>query len=346
MHGRMRGAAAVAVILVLIIIDLIIVGVVLSGSRGHDLTSRRVETVQAYYAAEAGMFMAMREVLVNTDEDGDCTIGSISHDGDSGNDPSFGPASFLAAASTTGTETTITSYGRAGSAQRHMTAVVNVPSAGSGTVTLEETVTASQGSGSPLVTPAIGAGTDQTYVLFIATRSNDDVTSVSGGGLTWAESIEQCAGRDQQGIRLWTAQGSPGSSFTVTINWTDTSSNPIVAILSRYSGVASFEGITGENTNGVLGGCSGGTDNDPTQITVTSTVDGSVHAIGVNSRNDPITSYTAGYTEIVTDQAGSSGDLTILTSYEKGFDPAGSEQFQGTTGDTNDWCTVGIVLNP
>ena len=160
------------------------------------------------------------------------------------------------------------------------------------------------------------------------------------------EQIEQCGGRAQQGIRLWTTQGSAGSSFSATITFDDSGGKPIVAILSRYSGVGSFEGGTGENTNGVLGACSGGTDNDPTQLTLTSTANGSIHVIGVNSRNDPVTSYTAGYAELGTDQGGSGGELTILTVYDKSFDPAGSEQFQGTTGDTNDWCTAGIVLNP
>jgi hypothetical protein len=124
---RDRGLAAVAVIVVLLVVDLVIIGVVLSGSRGHDLTLRRVETVEAFYAAEAGVNMAIKEILADLDEDGDCGVGTISHDGDNVNDPTFGRASFVATVETSGTQSTIRSYGQSGSARRQMLAVVNVP---------------------------------------------------------------------------------------------------------------------------------------------------------------------------------------------------------------------------
>jgi hypothetical protein len=125
MRGQRRAATAVAVIVVLVIIDLVIVGLVISGSRGHDLTIRRMETVEAFYAAEAGMNMAMREILVDEDQDGDCTIGTISHDGESGNDPGFGNAAWVVTADRSGGLVTLRSYGRSGSARRQMRAVVN-----------------------------------------------------------------------------------------------------------------------------------------------------------------------------------------------------------------------------
>jgi hypothetical protein len=92
---------------------------------------------------------------------------------------------------------------------------VNVVVAGTAgaAITRQETVTASDEGGSTLLLPAIPGGTDQTYVLLIATRKNKDVTAVTGGGLTWLEQVEQCGGREQQGVRLWTSQGSPGPPF-------------------------------------------------------------------------------------------------------------------------------------
>jgi hypothetical protein len=125
MPGRRKAATAVAVIVVLVIIDLVIVGLVVSGSRGHDMTIRRMETVEAFYAAEAGMNMAVRELMVDEDQDGDCTIGSISHDGDDGTDPGFGNSAWVVTANTAGALTTIRSYGRSGSARRQTLAVVN-----------------------------------------------------------------------------------------------------------------------------------------------------------------------------------------------------------------------------
>ena len=95
-----RGAAVVVVIGVLIIMDLIIVGVVISNSRSHDLTARGVHTVQAFYASEAGINMGIRELILNEDQDGDCAVGSVSHDGAAGTDISVGDARFMVTAST------------------------------------------------------------------------------------------------------------------------------------------------------------------------------------------------------------------------------------------------------
>jgi hypothetical protein len=171
MRGQRRAATAVAVIVVLVIIDLVIVGLVISGSRGHDLTIRRMETVEAFYAAEAGMNMAVREVLVDADEDGDCTIGCVSHDGDDGTDPNFGNAAWVVTASRAGAVVTLRSYGRSGSARRQMRAVVNtaIPDFSDnfedGTITgwtgLWETM---EESGGTFHTPS-GSNTDCLYTI-------------------------------------------------------------------------------------------------------------------------------------------------------------------------------------
>lgn len=344
MNPNRSGVVVVAMIILLLIIDLVVVGLVVSGSRDHDLTVKRLGNIRAFYAAEAGMNMAIREVLIDADEDGDCRIGSISHDGDSGNDPGFTASSFVVAGTSSGCSTTIDSYGSSGEARARL--VVVLPSGGS-VVTLQETITATQpGCCSPLVTGNIGAGSDQTYLLFVATRRNNDVISVTGGGLTWTERVEQCAGREEQGIRLWTAEGSPASSFQVTINWDDADPRPVVAILHRYCGVSALEDLTGENTNGEAGGCAGGIDSTSVQLTLTSTVNASVHVIGLNHRNETVLSYSAEYTETGTDQSGSGGELTSMTTYERLFNPAATDQFQATISNADDWCTAGIVLKP
>jgi hypothetical protein len=162
-----------------------------------------------------------------------------------------------------------------------------------GRITLEETVTGGTSDTSPVMMPTIQGGTSQTYVLSIATRRNRDVTAVSGGGgLTWTERTEQCSGRNHQGMRVWTAQGSPGSPFQVQIDYND--SMPLSAVLGRYSGVASFEDPTSENTNGESGSCSGGSDNSSPQLTLTSTVANSIHVVALNHRNRGVRSFSAG----------------------------------------------------
>src|SRR2546426_11128920 len=48
----------------------------------------------AFYAAESGVEFALRELKVGSDLDGDGTIGSISDDGNSANDPGLGQGTF------------------------------------------------------------------------------------------------------------------------------------------------------------------------------------------------------------------------------------------------------------
>ena len=126
--GRTRpGMAAMAMIVILLIVDLIVVSVVLSQGRDHDLTVRRLETVRAMYAAEAGVNMAIRELMEDADEDLDGTIGTISDDTIDATDPALGQANFVvtAAADTPVVgQTTLTSRGRCGEARREMQGVI------------------------------------------------------------------------------------------------------------------------------------------------------------------------------------------------------------------------------
>ena len=65
-------------IIVLVVVDLIIVGIVVGQARDHDLTIKRIHTVDSFYATEAGINMAFRELTYQRDEDGDGTIGTPS----------------------------------------------------------------------------------------------------------------------------------------------------------------------------------------------------------------------------------------------------------------------------
>ena len=131
---RHRGIAAIVMVMVLLIIDVIIVGMVLSGARHHELTIGRMDTIQAFYAAEAGANMAIRELQVDDDEDGDADpsnpipdgVGTISFDDpvDDANDPSFGSAQVVVTAVIAGSTTTLTSEGRSGTARRTIEAVL------------------------------------------------------------------------------------------------------------------------------------------------------------------------------------------------------------------------------
>ena len=117
----------VALILVMLIIDLIIIALVVGGARDHDLTIKRMQTIEAFYAAEAGMNMAYREVIEDFDEDLDGITGTISDDGVPANDPTLGNAQYYVTAShdfpVVG-ETTYFSKGRSGDARRQLESVL------------------------------------------------------------------------------------------------------------------------------------------------------------------------------------------------------------------------------
>ncbi len=114
-----RAVAVVAVIVLLVVVGMIIVGMVHFGARDQDLTVRRLETIQAFYAAEAGINMSIREILVDADEDLDGAIGTISDDGSDPSDPDIGAAKVVV--TSTGAPAVLASIGRAGSSERKIT---------------------------------------------------------------------------------------------------------------------------------------------------------------------------------------------------------------------------------
>ena len=119
-----RATIAISMIIVLVVVNLVIISIVIGGARDHDLTIKRVETIQAFYAAEAGMNMAIRELMNNADEDGDGAVGTISDDGNAANDPAFGQAQVLVTFIIVGPPTTLRSKGRSGDARREVEAVL------------------------------------------------------------------------------------------------------------------------------------------------------------------------------------------------------------------------------
>jgi len=218
-----------------------------------------------------------------------------------------------------------------------------VISGGAVAIVQEESVVGS-GTSTPVTMASIQGGTDQTYVLFISTRNNQDVTNVTGGGLDWTERVEQCGASDATGTRVYTASGSPGA-FQAQITY-NPGSDSLAAVLARYSGVDTIEDPTGENINGEGGACAGGSDNKNAQLTLTSTTAGSVHAVAVASGRRNVVGTAAGYNAIATTSGGTGGSTTKIYTYDKLLDPAATEQFTGTLNNSADWSTGGVVLKP
>lgn len=116
-----RAAAGIASIVILVFLQLAVVGSVVLSARDQDTTVQRLDTLRSFYAAEAGMNMAIREMINNSDEDGDGTIGSISNDSIPSNDPALATARVYVVKTISGSTSILTSRGRAGVARRQLT---------------------------------------------------------------------------------------------------------------------------------------------------------------------------------------------------------------------------------
>ncbi|MCP3904913.1 MAG: hypothetical protein GY715_14910 [Planctomycetes bacterium] len=115
---RHRGAAAIVMVVLLLVLNLIVMGMVMTGGGDSAISVLNVDGVRAMYATEAGMNMALRELIVNLDEDTDGTVGSISDDANDANDPVVGTAAVVVSRTDGVTNATIRSRGRARDAAR------------------------------------------------------------------------------------------------------------------------------------------------------------------------------------------------------------------------------------
>jgi hypothetical protein len=120
-----RGAGGIAAVIMLVFVQLLIVGAILTGTRDSSMSKVRLDTTQAFYATESGMNMSVREVIRNVDEDLDGGVGTISNDGNANNDPTLLGARFAVEGAVAGTDRTFTSNGRAGLARRKSSTIVD-----------------------------------------------------------------------------------------------------------------------------------------------------------------------------------------------------------------------------
>lgn len=116
--GKARpGAIGIAAILVLVILQLMVVGFIVTGSREQDMMVLRMDTVRSQYALDSASHMALREIYRGVDEDSDGTIGSIAG-GVIANGPLIGTARAAATLTSTGTTYTLVARASAGSCTR------------------------------------------------------------------------------------------------------------------------------------------------------------------------------------------------------------------------------------
>jgi hypothetical protein len=157
--------------------------------------------------------------------------------------------------------------------------------------------------------PSIPAGTDVMHICSISmytgggSPGTSEVTSVTGGGMTWARisGTIACSGRiSQPRGEMWWAFGSP-SSFTATVTFeNDPSDDGAQAVVSRLSGCENTAPINGNhsNSNGTSSpSCGGGTDDTDSEILMTVSNADSMMLISGCPRNKTYSSTDADYTE-------------------------------------------------
>lgn len=212
---------------------------------------------------------------------------------------------------------------------------------------VEEVVSTSGQNVGSLISPSIGGGTDQAYVALIGLSGGEDVSGVTGGGLTWTQQVMQPGGRSQSAIELFTAFGSPVSAFTVTASIVGSASAAILIVM-RVSGADTttpFEDAVGHNTNGENGSGAGGTDNDVPEVTTGSTRFESMHVAGLNPRNNTISVADSDYIQQAFIGPAGAGGNTIRAGLFTFIKTAtGDDLFNVTISADDDWCCAGIII--
>ena len=112
-----NGVALVLVLLLLLILTTTSITYVALVGASQDATIQQWRALQAMYAAEGGIEMAMQEIAQSEDLDSDGSVGGISDDGNTGNNPSVGMGTVEVNYSE-GASDVITATGRTGQAER------------------------------------------------------------------------------------------------------------------------------------------------------------------------------------------------------------------------------------
>ena len=222
---------------------------------------------------------------------------------------------------------------------------VTLPSAA---VTYEENWTGFASSSSTLSTATnLTAASGHLYLAAISTRPRVSVASLAGLGLSWTRLASQCAGRNQTGVEVWAAQGSPSASGAVTASLAGTPTNSVISV-SRYSGVAAVNpvgNLLSGNTLGVNGACSGGVDSAAFSFNLTTTVPGAV-AFGAASMRSRTHTPGAGYTERSEILQGTAGDVASLALEDRLVASASTVAVNGTFSGVVDWAVIVFEIRP
>src|SRR3989344_620791 len=215
-------------------------------------------------------------------------------------------------------------------------------------------VTASATTATSLNVSNGSAGANSLYLASVPIYSNNyrEVKSISGGGLTWSRVKRQCSAKIiQPWMELWSATGSPSSSFTATITLSG-SPTRWSAIVSRYTGVdmtTPLEGVTGSNTKGMNTVCPNdgtGIDTVAPSLALTASQSNSVLFVATHTRNKTITIPATGFTQRAFMLNTSGGDGANLYVHDRTMATAGRTGISHILTTSIDWDMIGVVVRP
>lgn len=198
----------------------------------------------------------------------------------------------------------------------------------------------------PTVTSeAVTARSGSVYVSAITTKPYRAVKAVSGMGLEWRKVAAQCGARSATGVEVWVGSGT-STTGSVHATFEKAPENSVITV-SQFDNTDSTTPtgqVTGANSLGVNGGCSGGTDSSAYSLTTTA-LPNSITFTVVAERlrsNTP----GSGITEITEVQSGKSdGDkagIAVMYAYNSA---SGSKTITGTLSKETDWAAVALQIN-
>ncbi|MDZ7343173.1 MAG: DNRLRE domain-containing protein [candidate division KSB1 bacterium] len=227
------------------------------------------------------------------------------------------------------------------------TFIANSTSGSGGTVTHQETKTGGASGAATVTTSASLSGkSGQLYLAAIATKPKVSVSRVSGLGLNWTLVKAQCAGRNQTGVEVWMAQGTPSGDGPVTAMLASAVENAAIAV-SRYDGVAASNPIgnlVSGNTNGANGACSGGLDNTTYSFSLMAATGSFVY--GAAAMRNRTHTPGNGYSEHAEMMQGSGGSAASVAVQGRRVDVASTVDVDGTFSGSTDWAVVALEIKP
>jgi hypothetical protein len=227
-----------------------------------------------------------------------------------------------------------------------LTGTGTVTSGGAAPPTFEEVRDGgSAGSSSVTTNTSLLGVTGHLYLAAVSSKPYEEVTTVTGLGLTWTRLAAQCAGRNQTGIDLWWAQGNP-TTGPITATLAAAPNNAAIAV-ARYSSVALTNPVAlrvAGNTNGTNGACSGGTDSNAYSFNMTTTRSNAA-VFGAVTMRTKTHSPGSGYTERSEVAEGTGADTASIALVDRGVPSITSLPLNGSLSDAVDWAVIGIELS-